>query len=216
MFGRWYRARYSCRVSFCCVLFGDQTRHLAVAAVPVLKSCLSDDDAATRHITCLALSRLFKGLPLYFDFMGVRDLYPELMKRLDDSSDQVRLASMVMLKSFAGTCPVEELRGGPVEHVVDALLVHLDDLDPQIQVTAACRVSCDDYWRCLAVVVERRRSWQDSSLLVSLLGPQEAALGALVVFGKLDLRYIRNQILEQKTKQRTTEYLDRLSAALDA
>lgn len=36
---------------------------VARATLPTLKSCLGDDDAATRHVTCLVLSRLFKSLP---------------------------------------------------------------------------------------------------------------------------------------------------------
>lgn len=71
------------------LLSDDEMRSVADDTVPVVKSCLSDDDAATRHITCLVLSLMFKGLTDYFKDTQVRDIYPELLKRLDDSSDLV-------------------------------------------------------------------------------------------------------------------------------
>lgn len=151
-------------------------RAVARAVLPTLKTCLGDDDAATRHVTCLVLSRLFKSLPGYFDAMGVRDVYFDLAKRLDDSNDQVRIAACTMLKSFAGTASPGDMRGGPVEYIVDCLLVHLDDTDRAIQ---------------------------------------EAALGALVAFGKVDLAYTLRSAAEAKTKHRVTEFVDRLVKALE-
>ena len=49
-----------------------------------------------------------------------------------------------------------------------------------------------------------------------LFGVQEAALGALVAFGKLDLAYTLRSAAEAKTKHRVTEFVDRLVKALEA
>jgi hypothetical protein len=45
---------------------------------------------------------------------------------------------------------------------------------------------------------------------------QEAALGALTAFGKLDLAYTLRHAADAKTKHRVTEFVDRLVAALEA
>jgi hypothetical protein len=74
--------------------------------------------------------------------MGVRDVYFDLAKRLDDSNDQVRIAACTMLKSFAVTATPGDFRGGPVEYIVDCLLVHLDDTDRSIQVGGTTGCTC--------------------------------------------------------------------------
>ena len=105
---------------------------------PPCKTALSDDDGLSRYIACLFFQRVFHALqPLQcIDGEQVRDLYPELVKRLDDSEDRVRLAVLATLRAFFRAVPPAESRGAPVEYTTDCLLVHADDTDPRIQAAA--------------------------------------------------------------------------------
>lgn len=69
-------------------------RHLLLAKVapallPVLKTDLDDFDASTRELCCLSLGLMFEALPGALSEQPVHELYPSLLKRLDDSADPV-------------------------------------------------------------------------------------------------------------------------------
>jgi HEAT-like repeat len=64
----------------------------------------------------------------------VRELYPELLKRLDDSNDSVRKAVCATLAAFFRATPPENVKGTVLDYSSDQLLVHLDDQDPAVQV----------------------------------------------------------------------------------
>jgi len=105
--------------------------------LPVLQGALSDDDAGTRMLATQAMACLLRLQAGRLDGDAVRALYVELLKRLDDSSDAVRVAACDCLRDLTAAVPDPgEVRGGPVEHTVDALLVHCDDADPRVQAAA--------------------------------------------------------------------------------
>jgi hypothetical protein len=105
--------------------------------LPVLRGALSDDDAGTRMLATQAMACLLRLQAGRLDGDAVRALYVELLKRLDDSSDAVRVAACDCLRDLTAAVPdPAEVRGGPVEHSVDALLVHCDDADPRVQAAA--------------------------------------------------------------------------------
>lgn len=66
--------------------------------------------------------------------MTVGDLYGELLKRLDDSSDAIRVAICSTLTEFLGTAPVERFRGTIADYTADCLFIHLDDTNVEVQV----------------------------------------------------------------------------------
>ncbi len=86
-------------------------------------------------------------------------MYFDLAKRLDDSNDQVRIAACTMLKSFAGTASPGDMRGGPVEYIVDCLLVHLDDTDRAIQASEAPSPTASSGSVCVLGGEECLRIW---------------------------------------------------------
>lgn len=102
--------------------------------LPVVKSNLADDDATTRHVSCLALGLMLRVLRRSLDGETVRLLYPEVLKRLDDSNDAVRSSACSAIAAVA-TCAArsDEMQGTSAEYSLDILLVHLDDADPGIQ-----------------------------------------------------------------------------------
>merc|ERR1719488_99701 len=101
--------------------------------LPILKTNLDDYDASTRQLVCLSLGMIFKALPNALGEDALRELYPALLKRLDDSSDDVRRAVCDTMCTFFFTSQPKNFRGTILEYSVEQLLVHLDDHDAEIQ-----------------------------------------------------------------------------------
>ncbi|OQR93835.1 hypothetical protein ACHHYP_02194 [Achlya hypogyna] len=101
--------------------------------LPVLKAALDDGDAKTRQLVCLALQFLFVALPLALGEEPVSQLYHDLLKRLDDSNDLVRKAACATYIEFLRAAPPSHFRGTIIDYSMDALFVHLDDSDADIQ-----------------------------------------------------------------------------------
>ena len=62
-----------------------------------LLSCLEDDNKQTRLIACRLMMRIFTSVGQELDQDRLHNIYPEFLKRLDDSSDDIRVA---MCKTF--------------------------------------------------------------------------------------------------------------------
>ena len=101
--------------------------------LPVLKTNLEDYDASSRHLVTLSLATIFEMLPLAFGEEPIRQLYPELLKRLDDSSDEVRKSVSQCFIPFFHCGPPQSFAGGILDYTLDQLVIHLDDPDPIIQ-----------------------------------------------------------------------------------
>ncbi|CAM9572924.1 unnamed protein product, partial [Choristocarpus tenellus] len=101
--------------------------------LPVLKTNLEDYDPSTRHMTCLSLKMLFSMLPGALGEEPVRQIYPELLKRLDDSNDLVRRSVCTTMEAFFKATPPQNIRGTILEYSCEQLLVHLDDEDEAMQ-----------------------------------------------------------------------------------
>lgn len=61
-----------------------------------------------------------------------RMIYPELLKRLDDSSNQVRIAVCASLKAFVRTMPTNYCETN-TSYLLAPMLIHMDDSLPEIQ-----------------------------------------------------------------------------------
>ncbi len=105
------------------------------SGLPTLKSCLADDDAATRHMATLLLGDSLALLRGSLDAETGRSLYHEALKRLDDSNDAVRVTACTAIAhlSAAPPDPADAWRGTPVEYILDTLLLHLDDPSQAVQ-----------------------------------------------------------------------------------
>jgi len=115
--------------------YADRPTLFAVAPglLPILKTDLDDFDASTRELVCLSLDIMFRHLPGALSEQPVMELYPTLLKRLDDSSDPVRVAVCGCFVSFFGAAPPAAFLGTTIDYCLDQLLVHLDDADPKMQ-----------------------------------------------------------------------------------
>ena len=125
--------------------------------VPALTSTMSDDyDTPMRHLSCVAMQRLLELVKGRVGDSFASDLYPEvcmfclphvtdhwkltvnlyvvqLLKRLDDSSDDVRKAIAPCLGAFFRVADKSSYGTTLREYTLDMLLVHLDDQDVTIQ-----------------------------------------------------------------------------------
>ncbi len=107
---------------------------LGPSLLPVLNTNLEDGDATVRRMCCLNMHMILRLLPGTLGEDPVRLLYPELLKRLDDSNDDVRLAACDAINSLFMATPKVHLQGTPLEYSVEQLLIHLDDQNSSIQV----------------------------------------------------------------------------------
>ena len=99
-----------------------RTEALAAAApelVPLLCSNLDDMDETARLMSCLCLRVMFERLRGAFGEQAVHELYPKLLKRLDDSSDAVRAAICGTLDMFMQVrLPHRALPASHVVHIM--------------------------------------------------------------------------------------------------
>jgi len=160
------------------------------AALPLLRTCLEDDNAQTRRLSCGLLAVALPRLgPSRLTHDWVRALYPELLKRLDDASDVIRLEScapLVALMQSANYSAVyaagANLDKTNYQYFLRGLLVHLDDPSPEIQqavmrvVEQAMQVDPPVCAEELRAVRERHRSPKLCDSLIEKLG----GLGELV------------------------------------
>ena len=63
----------------------------------------------------------------------MQQLYPELLKRLDDSNDHVRKVSCETFIHFLRAASPQCFRGTPLEYSLETLFVHLDDAEKSVQ-----------------------------------------------------------------------------------
>ena len=111
----------------------DSTLALVAELLPVMKSCLDDDEPLTRSLTCDVLTFVFAAIRGSLDAELARDIYPELLKRLDDSNDQVRVSVCSLFQAFFHAPAPGALAGTPFGYTVETLFVHLDDPDIEMQ-----------------------------------------------------------------------------------
>lgn len=78
-----------------------------------------------------------------FGDAAISDLYPKLLKRLDDSSDIIRIAIAHTLEMFLQAGGASSSGGSNrscysstmIDYTLDQLFIHLDDHNPIIQVS---------------------------------------------------------------------------------
>ncbi|XP_062607964.1 dynein axonemal assembly factor 5-like [Saccostrea cucullata] len=97
---------------------------------------LDDDNKSTRLICCRVMTRLFDLMGAELGQDRLHNMYPDLLKRLDDSSDEVRVT---VSKTFLAYFDCFEngydvtLYRAHLEAIYKGLLVHLDDPEQKIQ-----------------------------------------------------------------------------------
>lgn len=98
-----------------------------------VKSCLSDDDAVTRKLMCHILMEIFLVLKGRLPDDLSSELYPEVLQRLDDSNDTIRVLTCRVLAAMFHAASAHFWNGTPLDYTLDQMFVHLDDIDETIQ-----------------------------------------------------------------------------------
>ena len=105
-----------------------------------LRSTLEDDSKDTRLISCRVLLHLFTVVGRLLDQDRLHNVYPDLLKRLDDSSDDIRVAATQTFSAYID-CFQDNydaiLYRAHIEAIYSGLLIHLDDPDRSIQQAVA-------------------------------------------------------------------------------
>ncbi|KAH3861633.1 dynein axonemal assembly factor 5-like [Dreissena polymorpha] len=99
-------------------------------------ACMEDDNKGTRLVACRVMTRTFDLAGGRVNQDRLHNMYLELLKRLDDSSDEIRLTVaktfLAYLDCFEKAYDVQLYRAH-LEAMYKGLLVHLDDPDERIQ-----------------------------------------------------------------------------------
>eukprot|EP00597_Dinobryon_sp_UTEXLB2267_P018080 CAMPEP_0201114058 /NCGR_PEP_ID=MMETSP0812-20130820/78180_1 /ASSEMBLY_ACC=CAM_ASM_000668 /TAXON_ID=98059 /ORGANISM="Dinobryon sp., Strain UTEXLB2267" /LENGTH=977 /DNA_ID=CAMNT_0047377649 /DNA_START=1245 /DNA_END=4175 /DNA_ORIENTATION=+ len=111
----------------------EQLVKTASELVPLIVSNLDDMESTPRQIACLCLTVLFERLRGGFGDSAVREVYPKLIARLDDSNDAVRISVCGTLQMFLQCAHKSCFTGTVIDYMLDQLFIHLDDPDPNIQ-----------------------------------------------------------------------------------
>ncbi|KAK0056558.1 dynein assembly factor 5 axonemal [Biomphalaria pfeifferi] len=118
------------------VLTKEKMKPVVEATLTQLLTLIEDDNKTTRLVSCRVLTRLFDLMGTVLGQDRLHNMYPELLKRLDDSNDEIRLTVTKTLLAyfdcFEGGYDVRLYRAH-LEAIYKGLLVHLDDPESKIQ-----------------------------------------------------------------------------------
>jgi dynein assembly factor 5 len=93
----------------------------------VLKNCMDDDWANDLRFTSVVLiKRMLEYLKQIMIDEDYKDIYPELLKRLDDSQDSIRVETANALIVFFSQLP-EDWSSSLYEYTIKNIFIHLDD-----------------------------------------------------------------------------------------
>jgi hypothetical protein len=100
---------------------------------PVLKTCASDETAELREVVVEAFLQILNFYSQIFEEIEICDLYPELLKRLDDSLDRIRIATAGPFCRFFAVVKENHKKLSNYNYIVASLFTHLDDPSEYIQ-----------------------------------------------------------------------------------
>ncbi|XP_076996494.1 dynein axonemal assembly factor 5 [Tamandua tetradactyla] len=117
-------------------LSAKQILEVQEALMPQVLSTLEEESQATRLMACCIVNAFLKTSGVVIDLEKFTKVYPELLKRLDDASNEVRAAAAAALATWL-RCVRDGGRKsacqGDVQYLYRELLVYLDDPESCIQ-----------------------------------------------------------------------------------
>ncbi|XP_037766378.1 dynein axonemal assembly factor 5 isoform X1 [Chelonia mydas] len=106
------------------------------ALMPQVIATLDEDSKMTRLMACRIVSVILNICGKQFDLDKLNNIYPELLKRLDDAAHDVRLAAAQALTNWFKCIRNDDEKSilkSNIEFLYRELLIHLDDPDQNIQ-----------------------------------------------------------------------------------
>lgn len=98
-----------------------------------MKNCLDDDFSSDIRFAAIILVKLminFTGPAMQYD--DFKEVYPELLKRLDDSQDGIRLEAAKAFEEFFEVLS-PSWANNLFEYMIENIYIHLDDSEEVIQ-----------------------------------------------------------------------------------
>ena len=131
--------RTSCVTALWAILEGEflskqEMDNLTKDLIPCLTSMLEEDNVTARIISTKALSKVLSESSVDVD--ELHKMIPELLKRLDDREDSVRIGVTKTMRALIAALPRPyncNLYRAHCDFFYEGLLVHLDDSDTNIQ-----------------------------------------------------------------------------------
>ena len=138
----------------------------------VLKGCLDDDWATDQRFAGVVFIRkMIEYLHEEFDAEDYKEIYPELLKRLDDSQDGIRIATAETFNVFFKYLP-DPWSSSLYDYTIKTIFIHLDDQNSDIQkairsvLLSAARVQTEKF---LEIADEQQEKFQHPSVIKSLI-----------------------------------------------
>ncbi|XP_070838061.1 dynein axonemal assembly factor 5-like [Chaetodon trifascialis] len=103
---------------------------------PLLLSALEEDSQMSRLLACRSLSTVLRLIGTSLHPEALNKIYPELLKRLDDSSEEVHSVALQALGLWLSSLTKDynpELGAPHLQLLFQQLLLHLDDPDSSVQ-----------------------------------------------------------------------------------
>jgi hypothetical protein len=114
-------------------------------------NCLEDDwENELRWASMVLLKYLFPFLKNVFDREDYIEVYPEMIKRLDDAQDGIRIETCKVFEIFFDQLP-DPWSSSLYDYCVKTIFIHLDDQNEQVQkgvlevLKKASRVQTSDF-----------------------------------------------------------------------
>lgn len=101
--------------------------------IPAVVSNMDDSEAVPRQLCCFCLDILFTRLRGAFGDESIHQIYPKLLKRLDDSDDSIRKSVCNTFCSFLWCSDPKNYSSTTLDYSLDQFFLHLDDPDESIQ-----------------------------------------------------------------------------------
>ncbi|KAB1263162.1 Dynein assembly factor 5; axonemal [Camelus dromedarius] len=118
------------------ILSNKQVQEVRGTLTPQILTALEEDSQMTRLTSCRIISAFLKTSDDVIDPDKFMKIYPELLKRLDDVSTEVRLAATSTLVTWlerAGKEGGKSCDQGSIQYLYRELLVYLDDPESTVQ-----------------------------------------------------------------------------------
>ncbi|XP_075141174.1 dynein axonemal assembly factor 5 [Leptodactylus fuscus] len=120
------------------VLSREEILRVQEVLMPQVLATLEEDSKTSRLVSCRIIKTLLGICGQHYDPDKLNKIYPELVKRLDDASDEVRITAAKTLAlwfKFIDDRYERTTYRGHLEFLYRCLLVHLDDSDTALQAT---------------------------------------------------------------------------------
>ncbi|OXB67597.1 hypothetical protein ASZ78_004715 [Callipepla squamata] len=120
----------------CQVLAPEEILQVKDVLMPQIVAAMDEDSHISRLLGCRILGSILKVCGRQLDEMQLGKAYPEVLKRLDDASPDVRLSAAHTLTCWFKCLKDSDLKSAMRSHVeflYQELLIHLDDQDPNTQ-----------------------------------------------------------------------------------